>query len=74
MRSVATIKAKTILLDLPLSNYLNQFQRFDLKLIWKEYDYTFLYDKYKVILSGKKEDIEDFYSFLKMNNIHVYEK
>ena len=74
MRSVATIKAKTILLDLPLSNYLNQFQRFDLKLIWKEYDYTFLYDKYKVILSGKKEDIEDFYSFLKTNNIHVYEK
>ena len=64
MRSVATIKAKTILLDLPLSNYLNQFQRFDLKLIWKEYDYTFLYDKYKVILSGKKEDIEDFISAL----------
>lgn len=75
MRSVVLIEShpgKT--LGYNLKKYVDYYLKFNLEIICIEYDFGYSYEKYKVVFSGDKDDIKDYYFFLRINDIDVHEQ
>lgn len=71
MVNLVTIKSKIIWLDKSIAFYIRQSERFDVRVMWELYNPEFFYDKYSLILAGNKEDLQEYYSYLKDNYIRV---
>lgn len=72
MVNLTTIKSKILWLDMPIDFYLRQSERYDVRIMWELYNPEFFYEKYHFIMAGKKQDLKDYYSYLRKNHIRVY--
>lgn len=74
MKSFVKISAFDLRLKWPLYNYIRDYSDYDLNVLWYDYNFGAFYEKYTMIIQGDKDDIKNFYSYLRLNHIKVVEQ
>lgn len=74
MKIKIVAKVKDSKLKWPSDNYIDNFEKFKIKCEIIDEDFGILTDTYKLKLSGNKEKIEDYLSYLQRKGFKITRK